>query len=537
MSLATSGGKLVVDALRAHGVERVFCVPGESFLGVLDALYDVTDQLPVITCRHESGAAMMAAATAQLSGRPGVCFVTRGPGATNASIALHIARQASIPLVLGVGQVTRDHLGRESFQELDYEDFCRPLAKHVEQVTLGEALPSAIARAFQIARSDRPGPVVLALPEDILRDDVFAAAETPRPIVRRGLNSSEREALLEHLTQAVRPLILFGGGTASDASCRDLEQFAKRSNLPVCVAFRRNDAFDNRHPCYAGALGFNTPAELWPLLGEADCVLVLGARLDEPTTQGYTLFNDGRARTLIHIHPSAAELTRNYTPELALCADIGEVIGGLATLTLEGGARRAAWVERLHEAYVKSATPPRVESGLDPGAVMTSLNRILPDDAIVTIDAGNFTRWPMRYRAYRRPGRMLGPINGAMGWGVPAAVAACLCAPGRRVVCCVGDGGMLMTGQELATAMQYGVAPLIMVFNNARYGTIETHQDLHYPGRRIATELVNPDFAAYARAFGAFGARVHDNAEFDAVLPEALAAGRAALIELMLDGT
>jgi acetolactate synthase-1/2/3 large subunit len=312
MSERLSGGQLLVEALIEHGVPRLFCVPGESFLAVLDALYDVPEHLPLITCRHESGAAFMAAASAQLSGLPGVCFVTRGPGAANASIALHVARQASIPMLLCVGQVARDNLGRESFQEVDYETSSRRFAKHVEQVTIGEALPGAVARAFHIARSGRPGPVVLALPEDVLGEPSFAAPEPARPVQRRGLDAAQLEQVKRSLDEAERPLVIFGGGVTSDAMSRDLEQFARRNRVPVCVAWRRNDAFDNEHACYAGALGLSAHAELYALAAEADCVLVIGARLDEPTTRGYTLFRDQRARELIHIYPER----RGHRPQL-----------------------------------------------------------------------------------------------------------------------------------------------------------------------------------------------------------------------------
>lgn len=534
MSDGLSGGQLLVEALIEHGVPRLFCVPGESFLAVLDALYDVPEYLPLITCRHESGAALMAAATAQLTGMPGVCFVTRGPGATNASIALHVARQASIPLLLCVGQVARDNLGRESFQEVDYETFFAPFAKHVEQITIGEALPSAVVRALNIARSGRPGPVVLALPEDMLSEQVFAVSEPARPVQRRGLDAAQLEQIKTSLNQAERPLVIFGGGVTTDAMSRDLEQFARRNRVPVCVAWRRNDAFDNEHACFAGALGLSAHAQLWSLATETDCVLVVGARLDEPTTRGYTLFKDERARELIHIYPNQADIGRNYAPTLGICADIGETLGALATTTLDPSDAREAWCRRLRASFEAARLPPQVEGGLDPGEVMASLNRTLPDDTIVSVDAGNFTLWPQRYRSYQRPGRLLAPINGAMGWGVPGAIAAALAEPTRRVLGCVGDGGMLMTGMELATAAKYGAKPLILVFNNSKFGTIEMHQDRRYPGRRIANTLVNPDFAAFAQSFGLFGARVRDNAEFDAILPAALAADSAAVIELVM---
>jgi acetolactate synthase-1/2/3 large subunit len=532
---ARSGGEHVVDALLAHGVERVFCVPGESYLAVLDALYDHRDRITLVTCRHESGAGFMAAATAQLEGRPGVCCVTRGPGATNASIALHVARQASLPLVMLVGQVARGHLGREAFQETDLEAFLAPLVKHVEQVSVSEAIPGAMARAFQRARSGRPGPVVLALPEDVLAERAVAAPEVPRALVRRGLTHTQLEIILRLLREARRPLLVFGGSTASDVACRDLEQFARRNLLPVAVSFRRQDAFDNEHPSYAGYLGFNAHEALWELAGEADCVLVIGARLDEPTTRSYTLFRDERPRTLIHVYPNEEELGRNYAPDLGICADPGEAIAAFAASEVDNAGAREGWYRRVRQAWLDAATPPPACGRLDPGAVMAELDRRLPADTIVTLDAGNFTLWPQRYRRYRRPGRLLAPINGAMGYAVPAAVAASLARPGRTVLGCVGDGGMLMTGMELATAVRHGATPLILVFNNGRYGTIETHQDRRYPGRRIGNELSNPDFGALARAFGLFGARVTDTAGFAEALPAAVAAGSAAVIELVLE--
>ena len=536
VSLApTTGGQLVVDELLLHDVDTLFCVPGESYLPVLDALYDVTDRMRLISCRHESGAAMMAAAQAQLTGRPGVCFVTRGPGATNASIALHIAQQASIPLVLGVGQVRRDAIGRDAFQEVDFEAFFAPLVKHVEQVNITETIPSAIARAFHTASSERPGPVVLAFPQDVLGEGTIAALETRRAIATHGMREDEIGGIRDLLQQARRPLVIIGGGTFSDAAVADAERFARRNTLPVCVSFRRLDSFDNAHPSYAGYLGLSTHDELWSLADKADCVLVLGARLDEPTTRGYTLFKSTGDRKLIHIYPNTAELGLNYAADISVCANIGEAAAALMSIKLDENEGRRAWCERLRQSYLKATAPPAHDGAVDPGAVMSALNARLPNDAIVALDAGNFTRWPQRYRSYRRPGRLLAPVNGAMGYGVPAAIGASLRYPERTVVGFAGDGGMLMTGMELATAAKYGATPLVLVFNNGKYGTIETHQDRHYPGRRIGNDLHNPDFAAFAQSFGLFGARVEKTAEFADTLDAALAAATAAVIELVLD--
>lgn len=531
----TSGGQLVVDELLLHDVDTLFCVPGESYLPVLDALYDVTDRMRLISCRHESGAAMMAAAQAQLTGRPGVCFVTRGPGATNASIALHIAQQSSIPLVLGVGQVTRDAIGRDAFQEVDFEAFFAALVKHVEQVNITETIPAAIARAFHTASSGRPGPVVLAFPQDVLGEGAIAALETRRPAVSHGMREDEIVGIDDLLEQARRPLVIVGGGTFSDTAVTDVERFAKHNSLPVCVSFRRLDSFDNTHHSYAGYLGLSAHDELWSLADEADCVLVLGARLDEPTTRGYTLFKNTNDRKLIHIYPNAAELGLNYEADISVCADIGEAAAALMSIKLDESSDRRAWCDRLRQSYLNASIPPANDGAVDPREVMSVLNARLPSDAIVALDAGNFTRWPQRYRIYQRPGRLLAPVNGAMGYGVPAAIGASLQYPDRSVVGFAGDGGMLMTGMELATAAKYGAKPLILVFNNSKYGTIETHQDRRYPGRRIGNDLHNPDFAAFAQSFGLFGARVAQTAQFADALDAALSACTAAVIELVLD--
>lgn len=526
-----SGGQFAVESLLRHGVDTVFCVPGESYLAVLDAFYDVRDRLRLVSCRHESGAAIMALAGAQVSGRPGVCFVTRGPGAMNASIALHIARQASIPLVLGVGQVARANLGRESFQEVDYEACFAPLVKHVEQVTEPAAVSDAFARAFALAAEGRPGPVVLALPEDVLSGTADARDAEPLAVTRHAPTDSAWSRLVALLAAAERPLLVVGGSRVGDQVAADLLRFAERHRLPVATSFRRQDCVDNASDCYAGYFGYSAHAALATLAAEADCVVVLGARLDEPTTQAYTLFKGNRSHSLVHIYPSERELTLNYTPDLAICADIAPTAARLATLDLD--RRWTNWCARLRGAFL-AAVLPQVECGLDPATAMELLNARLPDDAIVTSDAGNFTLWPQRGRRYRRPGRLLAPINGAMGYGVPAAIGASLTCPQRTVIGCVGDGGMLMTGMELATAAQYGATPLILVFNNGKYGTIEMHQDRRYPGRRIGNVLHNPDFATFAHSFGLFGARVDDNDAFADALDLGLKSGRAGVIELVL---
>lgn len=531
MSDATAANRLV-SQLQAEQVARVFCVPGESYLAVIDALYDCRDEIDLISCRHESGAAMMALASAHLSGRAGVAFVTRGPGATNASIAVHIARQASLPLVLGVGQVARRNRGREAFQEVDYDSYFRPIAKAVFEVAEPDDVAAITAQAFALAEHGRQGPVVLALPEDVL-----SSAATGEAVVRPTQHSvmidpGDLQSLSTRLAAAARPIILVGGGPWSEAAINRTEAFAEKYRIPVFSAFRRADCFANDHASYAGFLGYGAAPTAWQRVREADCVFVIGSRLDEPTTQDYSWPAAGQ--TLLHVHPDPQQLGLNFATELGIAATVETLAAALAELELPAKPAWAPWCAEVREDHLRSEIPPPADGTLDLGAVMRTLNARIPADSIVTTDAGNFTAWPLRYRRYARPGRLLAPVNGAMGYGVPAAIAAALAHPRRTVIGCVGDGGMLMTGMEIATAVKYGASPVILVFNNNKYGTIEMHQQRRYPGRELGNALTNPDFAALARSFGAFGCQVRHADEFPDALEAALAAGRLALIELAM---
>jgi len=531
-----SGGRILVDQLLAHGVARAFCVPGESYLPVLDALHDVRDRLALVSCRHESGAAFMAEACGKLDGRPGVAFVTRGPGATNAAIAVHVAEQDSTPMLLFVGQVARAHLGRQAFQEVDYRRLFGELARHVEQVDRVEALPGAVARAFAIATGDRPGPVVVALPEDMLRERVVVADAQPLAVHRRAGAPAVVAAIHARLAGARRPLVLVGGSTWDAAACAALQRFAAAAALPVCTAFRRQDILDNDSDAYVGYLGLNADPRLWERVQAADCLLVLGARLDEPSTRGYGLFAPGWCeRHLVHVHPGLGELGRNFPPALAVHADPGPVIGALAGGPPLDGRRWRAWRDAARADWLRFRQPAEARRRLDPAAIMAVLDAEFHGGAIVTLDAGNFTAWPQRCLRLRRPGRLLAAVNGAMGYGVPAAIGAALARPRQTVVGMVGDGGLLMTGNELATAVQYGAAPLLLVFNNGMYGTIRLHQERAYPGRVIGTELRNPDVVALARAFGAHAERVEHSAGFAGALRRARASRRVAVLELVLE--
>ena len=531
----TTGGQLVVEQFLAEGVDRVFCVPGESYLAVMDALYDVRDRIDLISCRHESGTAMMAVASAHISGKPCVAFVTRGPGATNASIAVHIARQASIPLVLCVGQVARRNLGREAFQEVDFEAFFSPIAKLAMQIDEPEAIPEALVHAFDVARSGRCGPVVVAFPEDVLSASTTARPAAPRYSTHDAIEIDDIAKIEQCLSRAQRPVIIVGGSDWGIDACRHLHAFAERTHLPVCTAFRRADIFDNDHPNYAGYLGIGTSASLSRRIEQADCLFVIGARLDEPTTSDYQNPDPSRIdQTLIHIHPEKSQLGLNYSPTLGLVAKAGTAMVALSEGAFEPRNEWDDWRAQARKEFIESELTPPSAAALDVGQVMKVLNDSVPRDTIVTTDAGNFSIWLLRYRRYSRPGRLIAPINGAMGYGVPAAIAASLAYPDRTVIGCVGDGGMLMTGMELATAIKYGAQPIIIVFNNSKYGTIEMHQQRRYPGREIGNDLANPDFAAFARSFGAAGIRVESTAEFASALDEARTANRAAVIELVM---
>jgi len=529
------GGQLVVAALRAHGVDMAFSVAGESYLEVLDALFDAPD-IRLVTCRQEGGAAFMAEAYGKLTGKPGVLLVTRGPGACNASIGIHTAFQDSTPMVVLVGQVARHQIDREAFQEVDFRRMFAPLAKWVAQIDMAERVPELINQAFQIAASGRPGPVVLALPEDMLRDRRPAAVAGPYRAVRAHPGAADLAELRRLLAAAERPMMLVGGSGWSDQACRDIAGFARANDLPVCCSFRRQDIVDNRLPCFVGDLGTGANPSLVARFKEADLLLAVGARIGEITSQSYTLLGiPDPGKVLIHVHAAAEELGRVFRPNLAIQSGMPEFAVAVAALAPVAAGRWSAWREAARAEYAAGLVPPPVRGSLDLGQIMRWLRDRLPDDAIVTSDAGNFSGWPNRFLQYRRPGRQLGPTSGAMGYGVPAAVAAKLVHPDRLVVGFCGDGGFMMTGQELATAELEGTGPIILVFNNAMYGTIRMHQERRFPGRVVGTALKNPDFVALARAYGIFGASVARTADFAPAFEEAASGGRAAIIELKMD--
>jgi acetolactate synthase I/II/III large subunit len=530
-----SGGQLVVAALRAHGVDMAFSVAGESYLEVLDALFDAPE-IRLVTCRHEGGAAFMAEAYGKLTGKPGVLLVTRGPGACNASIGVHTAFQDSTPLVVLVGQVARHQIDREAFQEVDFRRMFAPLAKWVVQIDMAERLPELINQGFQIAVSGRPGPVVLALPEDMLRDCCAAPVAGPYRAVRAHPGAADLGELRRLLAAAERPMMLVGGSGWSDEACRDITRFVLANDLPVCCSFRRQDIVDNRLPCFVGDLGTGASPSLVARVKQADLLLAVGARIGEITSQSYSLLGIPEpGKALIHVHAAAEELGRVFRPSLAIQSGVPEFAAAVATLAPVAAPRWSAWREAARAEYEAGLVSPSSSSPLDLGEIMRWLRDRLPDDAIVTSDAGNFSGWPNRFLQYRRPGRQLGPTSGAMGYGVPAAVAAKLVHPDRLVVGFCGDGGFMMTGQELATAMLEGTGPIILVFNNSMYGTIRMHQERRFPGRAVGTALKNPNFVALAHAYGAFGTSITSTADFAPAFEEAASGSRTAIIELKMD--
>ena len=530
-----SGGNILIESLRAHGVKKIFCVPGESYLDALDALHG-EDSMRVITCRQEGGAAFMAEAYGKLTGQPGICFVTRGPGACNASIGLHTAMQDSTPFILLVGQVGREMMGREAFQEVDYRlMFQPPIAKWAVQIEKAADIPRVMKEAFEAATTGRPGPVVVALPEDMLCEDSDVPVIYPTAPTHFAPKHADIEKLKTILQEAKKPLVIVGGGSWTDTSIAQFEKFAAASKLPVIAGFRRQDAFHNNHECYAGVLGTTIDPELLKRVEGADVIVAVGTRLGEILTQSYTIITSPAPKQrLVHVYPDASELNKVYKAELAIHSSVGEFAKALENVSITGDW--AEWTKSLNARYrAWSTVKSRDKFAVDLDGVIEDVINTLPEDAIITTDAGNFSGWPQRFVRYDRPMRLLAPTSGAMGYGAPSAVAASLAFPDRVVVGFMGDGGFMMTGQEIATAMHEGAHPVWLVFNNGMYGTIRMHQEKHYPGRKSATDLTNPDFAALARSYGAAGVTVEKTADFLPAFKAAIASKKPTLIEVKMD--
>ncbi len=536
-NVTRSGAEVLIDALRINDVERVYCIPGESYLAALDALYD-RSEISVIVCRNEGGAAFMAEAEGKLSGKPGVCFVTRGPGATNASGGLHVAMQDSTPMILLIGQIARKDLDREAFQEIDYRRMFSEVAKWVAQIDDADRIPEYMNRAFSVATSGRPGPVVLALPEDMLTDLTEATDAKAVQLVTTSPAAEEIARCGEFLAAAERPLIIVGGSGWSETTRLQLQQYAETSGIALLNSFRCQDFIDNEHQNYAGDLGIGFNPEIHQLVKESDCLLVIGARLGEMTTAGFSLIDiPCPAQRLIHVHSGAEELGHIYQPDLAINSSSQHFIAALAAsdVSFDNTPKWQQQSAQAHQQYLAWNRSITVPGEVQLSDIIHSIRKLSGKDSILCNGAGNNTSWLHRFFRYRQYRNQLAPTNGTMGYGLPAAIAAKLRHPERCVVAVTGDGDFLMTGQELATAMQYQANIIVIVVNNGIYATIRMHQEREYPGRVIGTDMVNPDFVLLAEAHGAHAERVVKTEQFEAAFTRCLAADKPSLIEVQLD--
>lgn len=530
-----TGGQILVKALRIHGADLAFGVPGESYLPVLDALLD-TPEIRFVICRQEGGATMAADAYGKLTGRPGLCFVTRGPGATNASAGLHVAHQDSTPMILFIGQVERAMQEREAFQEIDYRKMFGSMAKWVGQIDDAARVPEFVSRAFHLAVSGRPGPVVLVLPEDMLAQQV----EVPDLAAYHSIEAEPGAAALSHLAaelaQSQKPLAILGGAGWTPKAVAEFAAFAEAQKIPVAASFRAQDRMDNRHPNYVGHLGIGPDPKLATRLREADLLLVVGARLGEATTSGYTLpFAPKASQRLVHIYSDASELGRVYHPDLAIISNMEPFASAVQSLPVKGEAHRKTWVTSARADYEAFIKPTTIPGNVQYGEIIQSLRARLPDETIITNGAGNYAIWVHRFWQYRRYRTQLAPTSGSMGYGLPAAVAAKLAHPNKPVIAFAGDGCFQMTGQEFATAVQYKLPIVVVVIDNGLYGTIRMHQEREFPGRPSGTSLVNPDFAALARAYGGHGETVIKTEEFLPAFERAVSSDKPSIIHVKLD--
>ncbi|MCY3767816.1 MAG: thiamine pyrophosphate-binding protein [Gammaproteobacteria bacterium] len=537
MDAKRSGGEILIQGLIRHGVETVFCVPGESYLTALDALYDEKERIRTITCRQEGGAAYMAEAYGKLTGHPGVCFVSRGPGAANAMVGIHTAFQDSTPVLMFIGQISRGDFGREAFQELDFTQVYRSVAKRVIRIDDARRIPEQLNQAWQVAMHGRPGPVVLELPEDMLRDRVGTEDTVPGFMSHPGPDPEAVSMLSEMLKKSERPVVVAGGAAWTPTASRYLLRFIETQHLPVATAFRRTDSFDNTHPSYIGELGLGTNPKLFRQIQSADLLIVVGPRLGDMTTSGYTLLDNPKraAQKLVHIHVSDEEVNSVYQADLGIVAQPEQFLKAACKIPAVRSDTNdfIATGNRNYRDFMKA--PRNVGAAMRMDKVTEFLRERLPGDAIITSGAGNYTTWTSRHYQFRQPRTQLAPTNGSMGYGVPAAVAAKIANPEAIVVSLSGDGCFLMNGQEFSTAVQYRLNILFLVINNGCYGTIRTHQERHYPGRSIATTLHNPDFAALADAYGGLGLCITKTEQFAPVFEQALFAGKPALIEIQTD--
>lgn len=531
-----TGGEILIDALRINGVERAFCVPGESYLAALDALHDAQEDIELIVCRQEGGATYMAEAYAKLTGKPGIAFVTRGPGATNASVGVHTAFQDSTPMILFIGQVASDQVEREAFQEVDYRRMFGQMAKWVVQIDDVARIPELVSQAFHRAVNGRPGPVVVALPEDMLTDHASVADVPAHKKIEISAGDEQLQALTALLQQATRPVVMLGGSGWDKQAVADMEAFCTANNLPVATSFRCQDLYNNALSNYAGELGTSANPKLIQSIKDSDLLLVIGARIGEMTSAGYTMVNiPVPEQKLIHVHSGAEELGRVYYPTLPINATMSAFSKQLRALGKICDNQWTSWTAELNKNYTDNLHHAPIPGAVQMGEIMQWMRANLPEDTIMTTGAGNYTAWPHRFYQYKTFRTQLGATNGSMGYGVPAAIAAKLTDRNRTVIAFAGDGCFMMNGQELATAMQYDARVVFIVVNNGMYGTIRMHQERTYPGRVSGTALANPDFAALAQAYGLHGEVVAKTDEFAPAFERCVNSGKPALIEIRID--
>ena len=531
-----TGGQILVGQLVSHGVKHVFCVPGESFLAVLDALVDVN--IDVTVCRQEGGAAMMADAHGKLTGQPGICMVTRGPGASNALAGIHIAKQDSTPVIVFVGQIERGMREREAFQEMDYRAVFGQAAKWATEIDDPARIPEILSRAFHVATSGRPGPVVIALPEDMLVELATVPDAPHYEAIDSAPSTGQMADLAKRLAQAKAPVAILGGARWNATAVKQFVEFAERFKLAVAVSFRRQMLFPATSPCFIGDVGIGLNPDLLKRIQDADLVLLVGGRMSEMPSQAYTLFDiPVPKQTLVHVHPDSGELGRVYRAAVAINASPIAFASELSALAAPPATPWAAGTASMHQSYLNWSDPVPIKTpgALQMGGVMAYLESKLPADAIMANGAGNFATWLHRFHRFTQFGTQLAPTSGSMGYGLPAAVGAKRIAPDKLVVCFAGDGCFMMHGQEFATAVQYNLPLVVVIVDNGMYGTIRMHQEKHYPGRISATQLKNPDFSAYARAFGGHGERVEKTEEFGPAFERAVASGLPAIIHCLID--
>ena len=532
-SFIKSGGSLLVDSLSANQAKHIFIVPGESFLGALDAFLDRKDEIKIVNARHEAGASNMAEAYGKLTGEPGLAYVTRGPGACHASVGVHIAFQDSTPMVLIVGDVSKKFRDREAFQEVDFRSFFRPISKWVAEINDPDRVPEYVNRAFSLATSGRPGPVVLVTPEDMLTENTKVKVPSFSPIIKGEMSSIGLNAVREKLENAKKPLFIIGGSGWTNNSISSFHKFINENNIPVTTSFRRQDLFDHKDDNFVGSFGTSVSPKLVSSVASSDLIIVLGARLGEMTTQGYSIISpQGKAKNMVHIHVDPNELNKVYNAEVCINVSVEECCKGLKDLRIEKSRSWQVWRSQLRKKYLEDIKPLKSRNFNNLSRIFEIVEKNLPDNSIVTLDAGNNAAWPQRFLSYGRYRRQIATTCGSMGYAIPAAVSSALLCPEKTVLCCVGDGGFMMSSQEISTAVQYGTKIIILLINNSSYGTIRMHQERDYPGRKIATDLKNPDFVKLCRAMGSVAYRVDGLKEFSLIFSKALKSKKVNVIEI-----